>query len=83
MINIEKQDVSILYLPLRKNATIKNIIGGRGFQRKLQVMGIRTGQKISVISRQPFNGPLTIQVCGCQMTLGRGMANKIIVEDIK
>jgi len=83
VIYIEKQDISILYLPIRKKATIKNIIGGQGFQKKLQVMGIRTGQKISVISRQPFKGPLTIQVCGSQMTLGRGMAEKIIVKDIK
>ena len=83
VINIESQNISILYIPLRKKAIIKNIIGGQGFQKKMQVMGIRTGQEIKVISRQPFRGPLTIEVCGSQMTLGRGMAEKIMVEEYR
>lgn len=80
---MDKREISILYLPTRKKAKIRSIIGGHGFQKKLQVMGIRTGQEIKVISRQPFKGPLTIEVCGSQMTLGRGMAEKIIVEDVQ
>ena len=63
-------------------ARIRSIQGGRGFYGKLQTMGIKEGQTIKVISKQPFRGPLTIQVCGCQMTLGRGMAQRILVEVI-
>jgi len=79
---MHKQEISILQLPPRKKAIIRTINGGHGFQKKLQVMGIRAGQEIKVISRQPFKGPLTIEVCGSQMTLGRGMAERILVEDI-
>lgn len=43
-------------------------------------MGIRNGKEIKVVSKQPFRGPLTVEVCGCQMTLGRGMARKIMVD---
>ena len=80
---MDQQEISILHLPEKKKAVIKTINGGHGFQKKLHVMGIRTGQQIKVISRQPFKGPLTIEVCGSQMTLGRGMAEKILVDDIK
>ena len=45
-------------------------------------MGIREGQIIEVISKQPFLGPLTIQVGKCKMTIGREMAHKILVEEI-
>ena len=79
---MEQKDISILQLPIRKKARISTIAGGRGLQRKLQVMGIRRGQDIRVVSRQPFRGPLTIEVCGCQMTIGRGMAQRILVEEI-
>ena len=43
-------------------------------------MGIREGQTIKLVSKQPFKGPLTITVGGSQMTLGRGMAYKILVQ---
>jgi Fe2+ transport system protein FeoA len=76
-----QNDISILNLPIKKKAIISSIHGGYGFQRKLHVMGIRPGQSIRVVSAQPFKGPITIEVCGCQMTLGRGMAKKIFVED--
>jgi len=67
-------------LPIRRKALIVSLQGGHGFQRKLRVMGIREKQAIEVVSKQPFRGPLTIAIGSCQMTLGRGMAQKILVE---
>ena len=61
---------------------IYEINGGFGFQRKLNTMGIRRNQVIRIISKQPFRGPITVKVCGCMMTIGQGMAQKIIVEVI-
>jgi len=72
--------LTLLDLPKNKTARIIAIDGGREFQRKLCVMGIREGELVKLVSKQPMNGPLTIQACGCQMTLGRGMARKITVE---
>ena len=43
-------------------------------------MGIREGQTIRIVSKQPLRGHVTISINSSQMTLGRGMANKIIVE---
>ena len=74
--------ISLLNIPNNKKARIISVDGGAEFLRKLQVMGIRKDQKIKIVSKQPFRGPLTIEVSGSQMTLGRGMAKKIMVEVI-
>ena len=65
-----------------ESARIYDINGGQGFQRKLNTMGIRKDQGIKILSKQPFRGPITVKVCGCMMTIGQGMAQKIIVEVI-
>ena len=73
---------SLAQLPLKKKAIIKDILGGRHFHKKMCVMGIRKGQTIEVVSKQPLMGPLTIKFGSCKMTIGRGMAHRIIVEEI-
>lgn len=71
---------SLLNIPCNQRAKVISIEGGRGLQRRLQVMGIRKHQTIRVLCRQPLRGPLTIEAGGTQMTIGRGMAQKILVE---
>ncbi len=78
---IEKR-IPLTYLSPTKKAKIISLEGGQGFQRKLRVMGIREGQTITIISKQPFRGPITVKIGTCQTTLGRGMANKILVEEL-
>ena len=80
---MDQQNKSLLDLSTNKKAKITSIDGGHGFQRKLQTLGIREGQEINVVSKQPFRGPITIKVCGSQMTLGRGLARRILVEEIQ
>jgi ferrous iron transport protein A len=70
-------------LTVNQRAKILNINGGFGFQRRLRVMGVREGQIIKVISRQPFRGPYTISIGGTNVTIGRGMADKIAVEVLR
>lgn len=53
--------------------------GGRGFIRRLGTRGIQVGKHIKLIVKQP-GGPLVVESEGCQMTMGRGMARKVIVE---
>jgi len=56
--------------------------GGHGLRRKLNILGIREGQNIRILSKQPLMGPITIAVGNTHMTIGRGMAHKIIVEEL-
>lgn len=69
-------------LPVNKNAKIIDIDGGRHFHQKMCVMNLRVGQIVEVVSRQPFRGPLTVKVGNCKITMGRGMAHRIHVEEI-
>jgi ferrous iron transport protein A len=45
-------------------------------------MSLIEGKIVEVVSKQPFRGPLTISIGNCKMTIGRGMAHKIFVEEL-
>jgi ferrous iron transport protein A len=79
---MNKQLKPLSLLSVDESGKIHEINGGYGFQRKLNTMGIRKNQGIKIMSKQPFRGPITVKVCGCMMTIGQGMAQKIIVEVI-
>jgi ferrous iron transport protein A len=73
---------STLITNLRKGASA-NIIelqGGRVFQNQLRSMGIIEGKKITIVTLHPFRGPVVIRLDGKMVTLGRGLASRIIVE---
>jgi len=70
----------LVHLPEKKKAKIIEIHGGHHMYHRLNVMGLREGQIIEVVSKQPFMGPLTITTGKNKMTIGRGMAHKIFVE---
>jgi ferrous iron transport protein A len=74
-------ETSIVDLKEGQSGTIVSLTGGSAFQRKLRAMGIREGQIIKLVSRQPFGGPLVVEVNRRQTTLGRGMAERIIVRN--
>lgn len=61
-------------------ATIVALHGGHGFQRRLRTMGIREGKTVTVVAKQPFGGPLVLEVDGKRTTIGRGMARRILVR---
>ena len=60
-------------------ATVVALHGGCGFQRRLRSVGIKEGKTVSVVASHPFAGPLVVEVDGKQITLGRGMAQRIAV----
>jgi len=51
-----------------------------GTKRNLQTLGIREGKSVEVHTRQPMGGPIIIKIDNMKLTLGRGMARKIMVE---
>ncbi len=60
-------------------ATIAQLGGGRGCQRKLRTMGIREGKDVKVVTKHPFVGPIVVEIDGRKTTIGRGMAQRILV----
>jgi len=53
---------------------------GRGFEKRLMDMGLTPGTIVNVVKSAPFHGPIEILVRGSRLALGRGMAERILVE---
>jgi ferrous iron transport protein A len=54
---------------------------GTFFTRRLQEMGLLPGKIIEVV-RNTNTGPVEINVMGSNLAIGRGIASKILVEEI-
>ena len=50
------------------------------FTKRLSDMGLTPGTKVTVVKSAPFNGPLEVSVRGSRLAIGRGMANRILVD---
>jgi len=61
-------------------ARICEIAGGRSSKQRLTDMGLVIGTKIKMKKCAPFNGPVCIEVRGSQLAIGRGLAEKIMVD---
>ena len=60
---------------------IKSLEGGRRFTAQLRTMGLKEGSKLRVIAIEPFGGPVVVKSHNTTITLGRGKAEKIIMEE--
>ncbi len=60
-------------------ARIVAIGGGRGLREKLHLRGLSEGKVVRVISDL---GPVTIEVDRSVITLGRGMAQKVVITPV-
>ncbi|MEA3254529.1 MAG: FeoA family protein [Candidatus Altiarchaeota archaeon] len=66
-------------LKKKEKARITGFVGGQGFRRNLETMGVRAGKVIEVIALQPVGGPVVVRIDNLTITVGRGMAQKIMV----
>jgi len=72
--------MSLIELGRGQNAKIVGIAGGMGLARRLDTMGLRIGKSLVKVSQLPWRGPVTVKVGSTQLSLGHGMAAKLIVE---
>ncbi len=56
--------------------------GGIGMERRLAQLGFLPGNKVRIIRAAPFRGPLLIEVEGREIVLGRGVASRVLVEEL-
>jgi ferrous iron transport protein A len=64
-----------------KMVIIISINAGHGLNNRLAAMGLLPKVQIKVINNH-YPGPFVIDLKGAKMALGRGMANKIMVQEI-
>ena len=55
--------------------------GGANLHDKLTQHGLYPGDCVSVVRTAPLGGPLLVNVHGREIALGRGIAQKILVEE--
>ncbi len=65
-----------------KLGDVVRVVGftGRKVKAKLLLVGLYPGDRLQVLREAPLGGPLLVAVGGRQMALGRGVAEKIMVE---
>jgi Fe2+ transport system protein FeoA len=59
---------------------IRSILGGWETRRSFNQIGIHAGDRIRVVCRAPFGGPLVIDNRGTQVAVSKQLAEKIKVE---
>jgi ferrous iron transport protein A len=76
----DKKLIPLTSLPQGELATVWEFVGGREMVRRLEAMGVRKGKHIKKISGQLMRGPITVQVEHTKISIGYGMASKIMVD---
>jgi len=69
----------LAFLSENKQATVVEVVGGRGLVRRLYELGFTPGTKVRVISSSS-PGPVLVDVKGARIALGKGVTMKIIVN---
>ena len=63
-----------------QKGVIVQIAGERGFNSRLESMGMRVGHEVTKVSSMLMAGPVVVKTGNTEIALGFGMAQKIIVE---
>ncbi|MCR1898790.1 FeoA domain-containing protein [Irregularibacter muris] len=71
-------NVSLALLKPCEVGRIQEISGGRSAKKRLYELGLNTGTQVKMVKNDL--GPVILNVSGFKLALGRGLANKIIVE---
>ncbi|MCW4034886.1 MAG: ferrous iron transport protein A [Candidatus Bathyarchaeota archaeon] len=81
-------EIPLAMLPVGAKGKITRICGGRGLVRRLNDMGFIHDADVTVVCSHscPNNGhggPLVVEVKDSRIAFGRGIALKIMVEEVE
>ena len=76
----QKSQLTLAQMLAGQKGIVIAVLGGHGFVRRLEAMGLRTGKKVTKISSAFLRGPVTFKVDHTQVAVGFGLAQKILVE---
>ncbi|MFO8034877.1 MAG: FeoA family protein [Candidatus Bipolaricaulota bacterium] len=65
--------------PCGPAARVFSVVGGHGMLLRLAQRGIREGAVVRRLPHGPRRGPVMVEVNGCRVALGRGIARKVLV----
>jgi ferrous iron transport protein A len=64
-----------------KQAVIVSIEGGSQAIRRLEILGLKPGKEIEKVSGMFLKGPVTVRTKSGSISLGYGIASKVVVEE--
>ncbi len=64
-----------------KNALVRKLAEGENARKRLMAMGFIPGTDLKIV-RNDRRGPLIISLLNSRVVIGRGIAQKILVEEI-
>ncbi len=70
--------MSLLNVPTGEWARLVSV--NDRLRAKLRQYGLHIGDRVRVLRSAPLGGPLLVEVNGREIALGRGVAEKILVE---
>lgn len=71
--------MSLAMVSAGKKVKVKSIVGGFGIRQKLNALGLYEGTAVAII-KNDFRGPIILKVLESKIAIGRGQAQKIMVE---
>ncbi|NMB06804.1 MAG: hypothetical protein GX981_00280 [Tissierellia bacterium] len=74
------KNIALTNLNPGENGKVKNIAAGDCATKRLYEMGFNTGANVKVIKND--RGPIIVSLSGNKIAVGRGLANKIIIDNI-
>ncbi len=74
--------MKLLDIPKGRTVRIINYQGGKGVESKLRQLGLNPGREVKVLRYAPLGGPVMLDVEGRSVALGRGIAERVIVETL-
>lgn len=72
--------IPVTMLKEGESGIVWEIAGGHKVTKRLESMGVRKGKQIKKLSSMFMRGPITVQIGHTKISIGHGMASKIIVE---
>ncbi|MEW6457676.1 MAG: FeoA family protein [Bacillota bacterium] len=69
------------FLTPGREAVVRDVVGGKELRRRLGELGFVRGSVVRIVQSQPC-GPLIISLGDGRVALGRGAAQKIMVEEL-
>ncbi len=73
------EEKALIFFKPDEFGRIKEINGCADVRKRLFELGLRRGARIRIVKNDI--GPLIVNVSGCKMALGRGLASKIILHN--
>jgi ferrous iron transport protein A len=76
----EAKVVAAAQMATGQSGIVVRIEGGHTLRSRLEALGIRPGKKIRKVSSSFMRGPSVIEVEGCDIAIGFGMASRIFAK---